>query len=173
MFISSTDKLKLLSSSGQGDTSSCQSLLCKPQNTDWPLTPSKGVRSLLLTPLHNGDTKVQLRPPCFFLKIFQLRYVSLCQVIYLVQLHLWLYTSHNCRKSVPWPVKQAVFAVPAKSTDSYIISLCCPLADIILKRTEIELDCLASLRELWKMCIKINLSTTLALSGFYLGYSTI
>lgn len=32
---------------------------------------------------------------------------------------------------------------------------------------------LASVREHWNMCIKINLSTTLALSRVYLGYSTI
>lgn len=171
-FISSTDKLKLLSSSGQGDASSCQSLLCKPQNTDWPLTPSKGVRSLLLTPLHNGDTKVQFRPPCCFffylsLKacIFESSYLFSTvtfMIIYITQL------PEKC----PMNGKAFCLRRPDKiHWQLYNQSLLPPCGHFIeAHRNWVGL---ASVREHWNMCIKINLSTTLALSGVYLGYSTI
>lgn len=139
-FISSTE---LLSSSSQGDTSSCQSFLCKPQNTGWPLTPAKGVKSLLLTPLHNGDTKAHLRPTCcFFVVVFlnlSLIFIVVSSYSFRTVTLMIIHTHHTTARKVSHE-HLFVFAVLTNTSvcrsknPLTAISLCRPLADIILKR---------------------------------------
>jgi len=98
-------ELKLLSSSSQGDTSSCQSFLCKPQSTGWPLTPAQEVKSPLLTPLHNRDAKVHLRP--FFLYFYFFVSSNLFKLV-----RCWLYIHHTTAKKV----SHELFAVLTKTS---------------------------------------------------------
>ncbi len=136
-------ELKLLSSSGQGDTSSCQSLVCKPYNTAWPLTP-KGV-SHFFSHLYTMETqKLQLRPTCCF--FFHLGFLSLWQLVYFALLHLWSYTVHH---SSSWQL----LYLELKIWPLYNKSLPPPCGHYAHST---GLDCFAAPLELWIMWIKIS-----------------